>query len=348
MENEKMDYNKLFNTNGKIPVDGDFFKNYGDVFTSKDGIIDGFKTVLGEQIIHVRQPARTPLYSLGIGAPLTEGDAWTESLIGDNPTYKYNPRATAEDALGHYGNTGSQKVFTTNFAGRKTRTADSDLELKRALINGNAGQINNILVDAMQKDYQNEIESEVGVCLVNSITSKITADLSTPEKIRELISNVAIDMKESNTKYSDMATGLEYADEVVAIMPRKLFRKLSNNESILPNAGALNIEADVVTLYGGMPTPLTAEQYAEKRTVTTFFYDQAITPPALGDGAPDIIVMDKKYFEVRPFLGEYKMTSDYNGAGDFRNYHLLFRGAMGIKPWRSAVRIYNETPVEGS
>ena len=65
-----MNYNTLFNTNGKIPTWSDFFKGEGaDVFTSKNGIVDGFKTVLGEQIIHTRLPYRTPIYSLGISAP---------------------------------------------------------------------------------------------------------------------------------------------------------------------------------------------------------------------------------------------------------------------------------------
>ena len=42
-----MNYNALFNSNGKIPTWSDFFKGEGaDVFTSKNGIVDGFKTVL--------------------------------------------------------------------------------------------------------------------------------------------------------------------------------------------------------------------------------------------------------------------------------------------------------------
>ena len=84
-----MNYNTLFNTNGKIPTWSDFFKGEGaDVFTSKNGIVDGYKTVLGEQIIHTRLPYRTPIYSLGISAPLLEGDGWTERLINPTTTYK--------------------------------------------------------------------------------------------------------------------------------------------------------------------------------------------------------------------------------------------------------------------
>ena len=56
-----MDYNAYFNSNGKIAADSDFFKNYSDIFTGADGIVDGFKTVLGEQIIHARRPWRTPI-----------------------------------------------------------------------------------------------------------------------------------------------------------------------------------------------------------------------------------------------------------------------------------------------
>ena len=96
-----MNYNALFNSNGKIPTWSDFFKGEGsDIFTSKNGIVDGYKTVLGEQIIHTRLPYRTPIYSLGISAPLLEGDGWTERLINPTTTYKLNPKATAQDDLG--------------------------------------------------------------------------------------------------------------------------------------------------------------------------------------------------------------------------------------------------------
>ena len=55
---------------------------------------------------------------------------------------------------------------------------------------------------------------------------------------------------------------------------------------------------------------------------------------------PNMIIMDSKYFEIRPYIDEWKMTTSYNGAGDFRNYHCLYKGAMGFKPWKNAVRIY--------
>ena len=59
-----MDYNAWFNTAGKIPANSDFFKISKDTYTGKDGIIGGFKTVLGEQLfmsVRKRELLFTPL-----------------------------------------------------------------------------------------------------------------------------------------------------------------------------------------------------------------------------------------------------------------------------------------------
>ena len=336
-----MNYNTLFNSNGKIPTWSDFFKGEGaDIFTSKNGIVDGFKTVLGEQIIHTRLPYRTPIYSLGISAPLLEGDGWTERLINPTTTYKLNPKATAQDDLGFYDSTGVEKVFQTNFSGRKSVSTSSDLEIK-ALINNGAGSgvINDKLVDGMQKDVQGELEAMAGKLLVSTIAKEETAIANTPEAIRTAISEIAIDMKTSATTYSDMARDTEYSDEVVCLIPAKMARSLSNSEAILPNAGALNVECQVIPVYGDLPTPITTAEYQEQVSGVAR-WDQSITPKALGKDKPSFVIMDKKYFEIRPYINEYKMTSSYNSAGDFRNYHILYKGAMGYKPWRNAVRCY--------
>lgn len=336
-----MDYNAYYNSNGKIAADSDFFRKYADTYTASDGIIDGFKTVLGEQIIHARQPWRTPIYSLSIGAPLMEGNAWTERLLNQTNTYEYNPKATAQDDLGFYDSAGIEKVFTVNYEGRKTISTASDLAMRELVMRGNAGMINDYLVDGLRKDVQGVLEAMAGVNLVSNIGKELTAqDLGTPEKIRKLINDVAIAMKTDGTVYSDLARATEYADDVVVLMDAAKARDLSNSQAVLPTPSELNIEARIIPVYGGLPKPLTTAQFNAGRGAGGTAYDAGTTPAAVDKDVPDMIIMDAKYFEIRPFIQEWKMTTSYNGAGDFRNYHCLFKGAMGYKPWRNAVRVY--------
>lgn len=335
-----MDYNSYFNSNGKIAADSDFFKNFSDAYTGVGGIVDGFKTVLGEQIIHTRQPWRTPIYSLAIGAPLKQGNAWTERVLNKTDTYAFNPKATASDALQFYDSEGVEKVFSINYAGRKSVSAASDLALQELVMSGNAGKINDYIVDGMQKDVQGELEAMAGLNLVSNIQHEINdADMSTADKIRDLINDVAIAMKTDGVKYSRLARDTEYADEVVVLMDAKEARKLSNSEAVVFDSSKLNVEARVVPVFGGLPKPITTAQFNAGRG-TSAPYDSGSQPVAIDEAKPDMIIMDAKYFEIRPYINEWKMTTDYNGAGDFRNYHCIYKGAMGFKPWKNAVRVY--------
>lgn len=335
-----MDYNAFYNSNGKIAADSDFFKNHADVFTASDGIIDGFKTVLGEQIIHVRQPWRTPFYAACIGAPLRFGSAWEERILDKTPTYEFNPKATAQDDLGFYDSSGYEQVFTINYGGRKSVSASSDLALQELITAGHSGNINDYLVDGMRKDVQGDLEAMTGVNLVSRIAKELTEqDLSTGEAMREIINDVALDMKESGVKYSDLGRSTEYADEVIVFMDAKKARALGNSEAVLPTPSKLNVEARIIPVIGGLPKPITTAQFNAGRGQDSTAYTGG-APAAVDKDVPDMIIMDAKYCEVRPFLQEWKMTSSYNGAGDFRNYHCLYKGAIGLKPWRSAVRVY--------
>lgn len=331
-----MDYNAWFNTAGKIPANSDFFKIAKDSYTSKDGIIGGFKTVLGEQFIHVRQKARTPFYSLAVGAPLKEGDGWMERIINPSAVQKYNPKATSADALNFYDSTGYEKVFGLSFGGRRSVSTASDLVLKEAVANGNSGQINDILVDNLHVDVTTDIESMIGMYGVSTIaktlSGKITAD------VKETITNlndIAIDMKTDGTKYSDKASAYNYADEVVAFIDAKTLKGLTTSQATYPSPDKLGLEFEFIPVYGDLPKPITTAEYNAGG-----YFTATDIPSAVDKNRPKVVMMDKKYLEYRPYIGEYKVTTDINGAGDFRNYHVLYKGAIGYKPWKNAVRLY--------
>ena len=43
--------------------------------------------------------------------------------------------------------------------------------------------------------------------------------------------------------------------------------------------------------------------------------------------------------EYRPLMGSYKVNMAKNGAGDFDNVHLIFKGSVAVRPWENAIRI---------
>lgn len=333
-----MDYNAFYNSNGRIGADSNFFKNYSDVFTSETGVIDAFKTVLGEQYLHTRQKARTPFYSKFISKPLEHGSAWVERVTNRTSTYKFNPKATANDALKFYDSTGVEKVFYNNVSYRKSLSSASDLALHELIIRGNGGAINDVLLDGMQKDLQMELESDVGVYMASNIAKETSVDMSDPDTVRELINDIAIDMKTDGTKYSDLARNIEYAEKVLVFMSAKDYRALSNSTAILPSPNELNVEAEIVPVYGELPKPISTNEFNMGWGESGSVYEGG-TPVAVDKPQPKMIICDARFCEVRPYLNSWKMTSDYNGAGDFRNYHIIGKCAIAYKPWFNAVRV---------
>lgn len=336
-----MNYNALYNSAGKISADSDFFSNFKNAFSPENGIIDGFKSVLGEQIIHVRKAPRTPIYSLAISAPLQQGAAWSERVLKRHPTYEYNPKASASDALSYYDSEGVEEVFFSNVAGRKSVSTASDLTLRELVhTEGAAGQINDYIVDGMQKEVQEELEAQAGVRLVSSISHEITgADMSSEAAIRKLISHTAIDMMTDSTQYADINIDGERAESVVCLIDAKMAADLGNSEAYIFDSSKLNVDARVIPVYGGLPTPITTAQYSAGRGAQSGAYSGS-APAAIDKDKPDMIIMDAEYFKIRPFIGEWKLTMDRNGAGDFENIHCLYKTAMAHIPWKSAVRVY--------
>lgn len=333
-----MDYNAFFNSNGRIGADSNFFKNYSDIFTQETGIIDAFKTVLGEQYIHARQPARTPFYSRFISKPLEYGSAWKERVTNRTPTYKFNPKATASDALKFYDSTGLEKVFYNNVSYRKSMSSASDLALSEMVMKGDSGQINDILLDGMQKDLQWELESDVGVYMVSNIAKETTVDMNDSEAVRQKINDISIDMKTDGTKYSDLEREIEYAEKVIVFMSAKDYRNLSNSTAILPSPSELNVEAEIIPVYGELPKPVTTAEFNMGWGENGSQYDGG-TPAAVDKPTPRMIICDSRFVEIRPYIRSWKMTSDYNGAGDFRNYHIIGKMAIAYKPWFNAIRV---------
>lgn len=333
-----MDYNTFFNSNGRIGADSNFFKNYSDVFTSETGIIDAFKTVLGEQYLHTRQKARTPFYSKFISKPLEYGSAWTERVTNRTATYKFNPKATASDALKFYDSSGIEKVFYNNVSYRKSMSSGSDLALHELIMKGNSGNINDILLDGMQKDLQWELESDIGVYTVSNIAKETTVDMADSNAVRNLINDIAIDMKTDGKKYSDLERETEYAENVIVFMSAKDYRSLSNSTAILPSPSELNIDAEIIPVYGELPKPVTTAEFNAGWGESGSSYEGG-TPVAVDKPRPKMIICDSRFIEVRPYLYSWKMTTDYNGAGDFTNFHIIGKMAIAYKPWFNAIRV---------
>jgi len=343
-------YHDVFNTIGRIPSKSVFFQNWKNIYTSSKGIYEGLNTVLGEQLINPNKKAKAPIYERFIGRPMQRGDAWMERFVlkVPNPTH-YTGKEGAEEALKWYESEFSETVHKLNFAGTRSVSLTDELMENQMLLN-ESGSINDYIVDRMSQDIQRELEAMAGETLVMQIKNSKEEDLSTPEKIREVINEYAIDMKSENLYAERHAKtdGSLYADSVVAIMSAKTAYKLTQQPAIYPNAGVIRTEAEVLPIYGTMPSGLSAEEYAVKcGEGTAYEYYNAEgkkdNPPGVGRASPVLILLDPEYFEIRPYLQKWSMSTTRNDKGLFTNVHSHYMGAMGVKPWRSAVVIYNKT-----
>jgi len=344
-------YHDVFNTIGRIPSKSAFFQNWKNIYTSSKGIYEGLNTVLGEQLIVPNKAAKAPIYERFIGRPMKKGDAWMERFVlkVPDPTH-YTGKEGAEDAMKWYASEFSETVHKLNFSGTRSVSLTDDLMENQLLNSDDSGSINDYIVDRMSQDIQRELEAMAGETLVMQIKESKTEDLSTPEKIREVINEYAIDMKSENlyAEKHKKTDGSLYADSVVAIMSAKTAYKLTQQPAIYPNAGVIRTEAEVLPIYGTMPSGLTKEEYAVKcGEGTNYEYINAKgekeDPPGVGRGSPVLILLDPEYFEIRPYLQKWSMDTTRNAKGRFTNVHAAYMGAMGVKPWRSAVVIYNKT-----
>lgn len=338
-------YENLFNTSGKIPTTAPFWQMAVDRFASSDGITPKFSRVIAEQMFAPLNSPKTPFYNRFAGRPINAGVGWTERVVEQKAVEHFNPKATAEDALKFYDNTGIEKNFTIDYEMVRSDSLPSELaSIEEFLERNSVGTLNDILVSNQIDAYQMAVDSAIALKAISNTPSEVACDVTDMTALYETIRDTATDMMMREEHFNNLTTEENAnidtsANEVLAFMSVKTWNQLRSSRASLPSPGELVDNVTVIPVYGLLPTPLTSAQYAEQPS-TGITWD--VQPTAIDKVMPTVWLCDPRAVEYRPLIGSYRVNINRNGRGDFSNQHLIARGAIGVRPWYNMVRIIAE------
>ena len=335
----------IFNEYGKIPTDSNFWNQSIDKFVSDSGFTTGFRRVLGEQVFKATKEIRTPFYSRFAGKPIDSGFGWTERALYDSGVKKWNPKATADDALSYYDSTGIEKSFTINTEMWKPVSVPSDLaSLDDFLARNGIGELNSRIVDTVTRAYQNAIESEIQKKAISLTKNSMDVDISKDGIVNVFgqIMDKATDMMSDEQHFNELTDDenknlITRSDKVFMFINQKYINAYRNAKATLPSPNELVNNVEIIPMLNDLPTPITSSEFASGTGTTT--WDSTDKPVACDDPAPIAYLVSDGKIEYRPVRGSYKINSQFNGAGDFTNVHLIARGSIAVRPWENAVRV---------
>lgn len=351
-----MDYDTTFNTSGKFPTDSNFFVAYAEDFVGKEGILDGFKTVLGEQVFRPLGEVRTPMYNRFAGRPLPLGEAWKERALFKNTSRHQKPKATAEDDLGFADSEGMEVVYPIDVQGWIKTTIPSDLQTIQLMLREyNVGRLNDLLIENVLKTYQADMESAIGKKVVSNIKNKTDIDFTDGVGAYKALNKLAIQMMGESTHYNylDSTTNAKIrtaARKVICFIDAQTYEDMISSFSSLPSPEYINQYVEFIKMMDGCPTPITTAEFnagtGEDAGGTTIEWSGK--PVAIDEDKPIAMMMSADAVEYRPLIGSYRINMSKNGAGDFNNEHLLWSGSIKVSPFENMLRIYQteEEPAE--
>lgn len=336
----------VFNTSGKIPTDSNFWKQTVDNFVAGDTITSGFAQVIGEQVFKPLMSPRTPFYNKFAGRVISSGFGWTESALYKKTASHFKPKATAEDDLKFYDSTGIQKTYTVNVQGWIPNTIPSELASVEAFLRtGSVGTLNSQLVDLVNIAYQNAIESEIEMKAINLTKNKMEVDIATDGIVDVMgqIMDKASEMMSDDYHYNELTDDennglITRSDKIYLFIEQKYLNAYNNAKANIINPNELVNNVEVVPMVNQLPTPLTTAQFTADSTAGQK-WDAGTKPVAVDQPKPIAYMVGSDKIEYRPLMGSYKVNMSKNGAGDFDNIHLIYKGSVAVRPWENAVRI---------
>lgn len=344
--------NGVFNTSGKIPTESHFWNQDSDAFMTADGITSGFSKVLGEQVYLPVKTPQTAFYSQFAGAPLNAGSAWMERAIAKTVAKKFKPKATAQDDLGFYDSTGIEKTFEFDYAGWRPVTLPSDYETMLMQVKeGGIGQLNSTLVDNVMAGYQRDMESAVQKKVISTTKADETIKYEDAMDIFMGIQEISADMQGSDKTFNELTNDenakiYTNSERVLCFIPIKTYNFMMTARSQLPSPDQIITNVEFIPTAESLATPVTKVEFDVGVTGGIWGADDKPFSATKTGGdvlkKPDIYMCSAKKCEVRPAIGSYKVNLTKNGAGDFTNQHLLWKCAIGVKPWENGVRVYLE------
>lgn len=335
----------VFNTFGKIPTDSNFWDQSIDSFATSDGITTGFKRVIGEQVFKPIVGPLTPMYSRFVGKPISASQGWTERALSRRDVKAFNPKATAQDDLGFYDSKGIEKTFLQNIAGHVPVSIPSELvSMEQFLSRDGITRLNSMLVDSAIDAYQDAMEADIQKKVVSSIKAEKTVDITTDgivDVIGDLM-DLATEMMGDDTHYNELTDAENKqirtrTNKVYCFMNAAYLNAYRNAKASLPSPNELTDIMEFVPMYNALPAPLTTAEFTAGRGDESLTWDTK--PVAIDKKAPIAVMMASDKVEYRPVVGSYKLNMSPNGAGDFTNAHLIFKGSIAVRPWQNAIRI---------
>lgn len=336
----------VFNTSGKIPTESNFWKQSLDSFVTSEGITAGFRRVIGEQVFKPLKDVRMPFYQRFAGAPITAGSGWTERALKYSAMDHWNPKATAEDDLKFYDSNGIEKTFEINVRGTKSVSVPSLLESPEMFVNrSGVGTLNSMLVDNVIQIYQRSIESEIQKKAISLTKAEMEVDIATDGIVDVMgdIMDKASEMLSDDFHYNELtedenANLITRSSKVYLFMNQAYVNAYRNAKAALPSPGELVDNVELVPMVNALAKPITTAEYtAGPRTGVT--WTTADKPVAVDKPAPIAFLCGSDKVIYRPVEGSYKVNLKENGKGDFVNEHLIYKGAIAVRPWENSIRI---------
>ena len=336
----------IFNTSGKIPTDSNFWNQSVDKFVTSDGITSGFGRVIGEQMFKPLKSAYTPFYSRFAGAPISAGMGWTERALKSTKMKRFKPKATAEDALGFVDSTGIEKTFTQNVAGWSPVVVPSELVSMEMFVNRNGiGSLNSMLVDNNVLTYQRAIESEIQKKAISLTKNAMEVDIATDGIVASMgaIMDKASEMMSDDYHYNELSDDentdlITRSDKIYCFINQKYLNAYRNAKANLPSPCELVDNVEIVPMVNALAKPITTAEFTAGGD-TGVTWDADDKPVAVDAPAPIAYLVASDKIVYRPVEGSYKVNMNTNGAGDFTKTHLIYKGAIAVRPWENAVRV---------
>ncbi len=342
-----MDYDKIFNTSGKFPTTAKFWQASSDSFTVGETITSGFSKVLGEQVYKPLGYYDTPFYNKFAGRPLKTGSQWMERALYNNTARHFKPKATAEDAFNFSDNEGMEAYFNVDVAGWVKASIPSELETIEGVIKSDGvGVLNSMLVDNVINTYQYAIESEIGKKLVSCISKEDEIDFTDGQQAVKDINKLAIRMRGNTYHYNELTNAqneklITRSNHIYCFIDAEILESMRESFATLPSPDRISENVEFVPIPDGCPTPITSAEYnagtGEDAGGTTITWSSE--PVAMGKDKPVAMLVADTKCEYRPLVNSYKINLGRNPAGDFDNEHLLFKGAIAVRPWDNAIRL---------
>lgn len=336
----------VFNMSGKIPTESNFWSQSLDNFVTSEGITAGFKRVIGEQVFKPLKDVRMPFYQRFAGAPITAGSGWTERALKYSAMDHWNPKATAEDDLKFYDSDGIEKTFEINVRGTKSVSVPSLLESPEMFVNrSGVGTLNSMLVDNVIQIYQRGIESEIQKKAISLTKAEMEVDIATDGIISVMgdIMDKASEMLSDDYHYNELtadenANLITRSSKVYLFMNQAYVNAYRNAKASMPSPKELVDNVELVPMVNTLVKPITTAEFtAGPRTGVTWATGDK--PVAVDKPAPIAFLCGSDKVVYRPVEGSYKVNLKENGKGDFVNEHLIYKGAIAVRPWENSIRI---------